>query len=194
MTAASFALTQADGGLPRRAEDRSRSTTRPFDEHEFHRVYDTNAAALLRYLVRSTSNRDLAEDLLQEAFYRYVRSSFRGESEEHRRRFLFKVASNLVVDHYRRRRPHRVPLEEASAAASPDRDVLRADLPGLLARLSVRDRQLLWLAHVEGFSHKEVGHFLKLKPDSVRPALFRARKRLAEILSDQGIGPEVLGQ
>ena len=51
-------------------------------------------------------------------------------------------------------------------------------------------RALLWLAHVEGSSHDEIADAIGVKAKSVRVLLFRARKRLAEILTKHGMGPE----
>ena len=47
---------------------------------------------------------------------------------------------------------------------------------------------MLWLAYVEGFSHNEVAEALSLSEKSVRVLLFRARKKLAGILTKKGIG------
>ena len=190
VTAAAFALPSSSA--PSLTRGRAEAASQPLGEHEFRRVYDANAGALLRYLTRSTNNRDLAHDLLQDVFYRYVRSSFRGESDEHRRRYLFKVASNLVVDHYRKRRPQQVALEDIAELPANAQPSIGVDLGAFLAELSTRDRQLVWLAHVEGFSHREIGAIMQLKVPSVRPALFRARKRLVAILERNGIGPEML--
>jgi RNA polymerase sigma-70 factor (ECF subfamily) len=55
-----------------------------------------------------------------------------------------------------------------------------------------RERELLWLGHVERFSHKEIARIMDLKPGSIRLLLFRARKKLAEKLREAGLGPEVM--
>ncbi len=192
MTAVAFTLPRPDLVAPGRVEVRQATEATLPSKNNFHQTYEANSPALLRYLTRATSDRDLAQDLLQDVFFRYVKSSFQGESDEHRRRFLFRVASNLVIDHYRRQRPFQLSLEKAAGIATSPPSSLRYDLAPLLAKLSIRDRQLVWLAHVEGFSHQEIADMLKLRTASVRPALFRARKRLAKILSAHGIGPEVL--
>jgi RNA polymerase sigma-70 factor (ECF subfamily) len=46
---------------------------------------------------------------------------------------------------------------------------------------------LLWLAYVEGSSHKEISDVVGLKVASVRPMLFRARQKLLGILRKAGI-------
>ena len=62
----------------------------------------------------------------------------------------------------------------------------------MLRKLKPRERALLWLAHVEESTHEEIAEALGLRPKSVRVLLFRARKRLGEVLAKRGIGPEAL--
>jgi RNA polymerase sigma-70 factor (ECF subfamily) len=91
------------------------------------------------------------------------------------------VASNLLVDRGRlRARERAVEFDEAAVRHEPpprDEGALRA-----LANLSPRERALLWLAHVEGYSHDEIGRALGVARGSVRVLLFRARKRLRGVL------------
>jgi RNA polymerase sigma-70 factor (ECF subfamily) len=51
-----------------------------------------------------------------------------------------------------------------------------------MAVLKPRDREILWLAYAEGASHKEIAEVLGLRPTSLKMLLFRARRRLAELL------------
>ena len=53
-----------------------------------------------------------------------------------------------------------------------------------MARLRPRDRQLLWLAHAEGYSHREISEITGLGEASVRLLLFRARRKLARMLRE----------
>ena len=59
----------------------------------------------------------------------------------------------------------------------------------LFAQLPTKQQTLLWLAYVEGFSHREIGASLGIREKSVRVVLYRARKKLAGILEDHGWGP-----
>ena len=59
-----------------------------------------------------------------------------------------------------------------------------------MADLSPRDRQMLWLAYVEGSSHTEIAAALGLRTASIRSMLFRARQRLAAQLAAKGLRPE----
>jgi RNA polymerase sigma-70 factor (ECF subfamily) len=58
----------------------------------------------------------------------------------------------------------------------------------VFARLKPQEQSLLWLAYVEGFDHREIAIALQLRERSVRVLLFRARRRLASLLGEQGIG------
>ena len=51
-----------------------------------------------------------------------------------------------------------------------------------LAKLRPRDRQLLWLAHAENYSHSEIAQITGLATPSIRLLLFRARRKIARIL------------
>ena len=65
----------------------------------------------------------------------------------------------------------------------------RSDLGRALAQLKPRERELLWLAYVEGSSHKEIAEMVGLRSGSVRLLLFRARHKLADVLRETGVQP-----
>jgi len=60
-----------------------------------------------------------------------------------------------------------------------------------MAQMRPRDRQLLWLAHAEGYSHREIAEVTGLGCASVRLLLFRARRKIAKLLGDQQCGREL---
>ncbi len=57
-----------------------------------------------------------------------------------------------------------------------------------LAQMRPRDRQLLWLAHAEGYSHREIAEITGLGIASIRLLLFRARRKIAHLLQNQKRG------
>ncbi|MEJ2085795.1 MAG: sigma-70 family RNA polymerase sigma factor [Acidobacteriota bacterium] len=69
---------------------------------------------------------------------------------------------------------------------------MSTDVQRILGEMNPRERELLWLGHVERFSHKEIANILGLKAGSIRLLLFRARKKMAEKLRQAGLGPEVM--
>jgi RNA polymerase sigma-70 factor (ECF subfamily) len=160
------------------------------DEAAFQSLYQRTAQPLRGYLRRASGDPALADDLLQECYLRFLRSSFVGEDAGHERHYLFRIASNLLVDHFRRGRRATEELTEVATPAHHHRDIeLRTDVGRALAGLSDRDRQMLWLAYVEGSSHDEIALALGLKTASLKSMLSRARARLAERLRAIGFPP-----
>jgi len=153
------------------------------DEAAFRAFYDRTARPLWAYLYRSTRDAALADDLLQEAYYRWLRIRRPFENERHGERYLFRIAVNLIADTKRRLGPERVPLASEELAADQESvagDVeRRADLQRAIATLSPRDRDMLWLAYADGASHAEIAAHLGIGRTSVKAMLFRARQRLA---------------
>lgn len=156
------------------------------DEDAFRGFYDRTSRALWAYLARVSGDRQLADDLMQETYYRFLRASKPYENEAHRRNSLFHIATNLVRD--ARRRPVASQLPEAHhASLQVDGDLARrterrADLERAMARLKPRERMMLWLAYAQGESHRDIAATLGVKAESVKLLLFRARRKLADAL------------
>ena len=158
------------------------------DEDAFRGFYNRTARGLWAYLVRITGDRQLADDLLQETFYRFLRAAATHDSEDHRRNSLYRIATNVARD-ARRRSLVRLPfssshddieqLPGADPGAHSDR---AADLNRALANLKPRERAMLWLAYAEGASHNEIASAFDLQPASLKAMLFRARRKLAALL------------
>lgn len=159
------------------------------DEDAFRLFYERTARPVWAYLSRMTGDARLAEDLLQEAYYRFLRSRVVYESDAHRRNSLFRIATNLAHDVRRRARADSVrmddvaePLDPRSAGDTAAGVARRLDLRRALAQLKSRERDLLWLAYAHGSSHHEIAETLGLRRASIKPMLFRARRKLAAIL------------
>ena len=152
------------------------------DEASFRLFYERSAPRLFAYLLRVSGERALAEDLLQEAYCRLLSSQLPQMDEASQRSYLFRIASNLMRDRWRRHREGPMPKtlpEPASASPQLDRQFA---LRQAFQQLKVRERELLWLAYVEGSNHKEIAEATGLRSGSVRPLLFRARRRLANLI------------
>lgn len=165
---------------------------KPMDEARFEAFYRRSAQAVWGYLLRMTGDAATADDLLQKSFIRFLRANQTFANEDHMRRYLYRTATSVAIDHFRETRS-RSQLEEIEpeAARSVTTD-LQHDLSRVFAELKPRERALLWLAHVEESTHEEIAEALALRTKSVKVLLFRARKKLLELLAKKGIGPEVL--
>jgi len=158
------------------------------DEDAFRAFYERTARGVWAYLARITSDRQLADDLLQEAFYRFLRANANYETEAHRRHSLYRIATNLALD-ARRRSIIRsasiyggAEIETLPSGDQPGAAERRADLTRAMSRLKPKEQAMLWLAYGEGASHSEIAAVLGLSPTSLKNMLFRARRRLAALL------------
>jgi len=155
------------------------------DEDAFRGFYDRTARALWGYLSRTSGDRQVADDLLQECYYRLLKSTVAFENEAHRRNYLYRIATNLVRDTKRGSRPlfaDGVDVGELEAPQAHADAAERADVRRAMGRLKPRERALLWLAYAQGSSHSEIAGVLGLKTGSIKLLLFRARRKLAALL------------
>jgi RNA polymerase sigma-70 factor (ECF subfamily) len=161
------------------------------DEDAFRAFYDRTARGVWAYLARVTGDRQVADDLLQETFYRFLRTAATHESEAHRRNSLYRIATNVARDARRRsliRAPFSLPCGDIERVPSSDEGGAperSADFTRAMSRLKPRERAMLWLAYAEGASHREIADVLGLRTGSLKAMLFRARRRLAALLGDK---------
>jgi RNA polymerase sigma-70 factor, ECF subfamily len=162
------------------------------DEPAFQAFYARTAGPLSGYLRRLTGNYAVAEDLLQDAYLRFLGAARVPDGEEHQKNYLFRIATNLARDHFRRagRQPRLAVAAEPAVEPAP----VQGDVWALLARVSPRDRELLLLAYVEGLTHREIAGVTGLMRASVKPLLFRARRRFAALLRDAGLAGDGHGE
>lgn len=172
-------------GLP---ATRETGETLQMDQAQFRALYDQTAKPVWAFLFRRTGNEHLADDLLQETYYRFLRMKRDYENVAHRRNYLFRIAANVANDALRKKtEPTLDAPEDAERLASHEPDMAalarkKTDLARAMAALSDRQRQALWLAYAEGMTHREIAGVLGMRAGSVRPMLFRARARLASLL------------
>jgi RNA polymerase sigma-70 factor (ECF subfamily) len=161
------------------------------DSEAFAGFYERSSRALWAYLARVSRDPALADDLTQESYLRFLCASRPDEGEIAHRKYLFRIGTNLLRDHWRR--PHLTPIDdlpESFFAANSDLGQVdsQVELGPALARMRPRDRQLLWLAHAEGYSHREIAEITGLASTSVRLLLFRGRRKMARLLREQASG------
>ena len=156
------------------------------DNDAFAAFYQRTARPLWAYLARVSGNRTLADDLLQECYLRFLSARI-PEDELACRRYLFRIGTNLLRDHWRR--PAHLTLDELPHEPAAPHDTAgtdRMDAQNLLSSafpsLRPRERQLLWLAYAEGASHREIAQITGLRETSIRLLLFRAKHKLARVL------------
>jgi RNA polymerase sigma-70 factor (ECF subfamily) len=154
---------------------------------EFEAFYLRTSRQLHGYLCRLSRDPATADELLQEAYIHMINAPAIGEQQ--RKAYLYTIATNLLRDRWRKRKRER----EWAAVSDFDERVhhnlnLPIDMGSLFEKLSAQERAILWLAHVEELSHKEIAAVLGVKEKSVRVMVFRAREKAKDLLERAGLG------
>jgi RNA polymerase sigma-70 factor (ECF subfamily) len=163
------------------------------DLDAFDAVHAVFNARLFGFLARLTRNRDVAEDLLEETWLRFVAHAGRLDSETRLGPWLFTVARNLHVSYCRSRAieelraPDAIGLWPTSLRDSPFEHAVGSELERrievALASLPVAFREVLLLVGVEGLRPAEAAVVCQVSPEALRQRLKRARALLAHRLN-----------
>jgi RNA polymerase sigma-70 factor (ECF subfamily) len=153
----------------------------PVDEENFREFYEETARPLLGYLTRASGSTETAGDLFQETYFHWLRARNLPADVVIRRKYLFRIATNLLRDHWRRSKREAGAEVATQAAMECDRE-LSCNVRSAFDQLKPRDREMLWLAYVEEYDHREIAAITGLRFGSVRMLLFRARHKLAELV------------
>lgn len=155
------------------------------DEASFTRLHAELARPLWSYLYRVLGDAARAEDLVQDTFLRLLRARIGGLDDDERRAYAFRVAGNLAMDLFRKGKRDDALHAAVERDAPRDRPPAARDLDVArsFGQLEPRERAMLWLAYVEGSAHDEIAKSLGLRSGSIRVLLFRARRKLRDLLA-----------
>jgi RNA polymerase sigma-70 factor (ECF subfamily) len=158
-----------------------KAQTRVVEEASFRVLYDAISPSLRAYLLHICRRPDVADDLLQETFCRWLLRRHPVMDESQTRSYLFRIASNLLHDRVRSRLDIIVP-EVVERGSAPNMES-HLDVRSALRQLKPRERELLWLAYVEGMNHEEIAAVTGLHALSIKILLFRARRKASHLLA-----------
>jgi RNA polymerase sigma-70 factor, ECF subfamily len=185
----------ARGGRPeelqlvREAQKGSKGAFELLVQRHQHRVF----AVARGILKRQEDVEDIAQQVFVKAYFSLKRFDQRAAFST----WLYKITVNECWDLLRKRKAR--PLvyeadfseEQSRQYSSPEREAtrvpdtsdrmaMRERLETLLGQLDPRDRAMLVLKEVEGFSVEEIAESMGLNPNTVKVRLFRARRRIVE--------------
>jgi RNA polymerase sigma-70 factor (ECF subfamily) len=185
------------GGLRAHADVALVERCRAGEPGAFEEVYRAHAPRLFGVACRLVGRQE-AEDLLQEIFLVAHRKLglFKGESSLGT--WLFRLGTNVCLDHLRSRAARLAqltePVDEETLPGSGQGAVLgvvdRLDLERALAMLPAGARAVFVLHDVEGLEHREIGEVLGISDGTSKSQLHKARLRLRAALSAQRRTPE----
>ncbi len=151
-------------------------------EAQIQKLYETEFAALVRHASYIVGSRDIAEELVQEAFIRLMTKPPREQARVGA--WLRTVVNNLALDHVRRVKVEERVTERISTVdrvASVEEVTMtefdRERVQESLKQLNSRDQKALMLRH-SGYSYREIAEKLNCPAEQVGVILIRALKKL----------------
>src|SRR5258708_2751479 len=164
------------------------------DKDAFRNLVEGHQDRLFGLVFSMVSNREQAEDLIQEIFVKayFALDSFAGQSSFYT--WLYRIASNHCLDYLRKNRPDQVSIDKTLSedseatfgdtleAPKTDHPEASIDVPteaaSLLATLEPGERLILTLRELEGRSYEELAEMLNCPINTVKSRLNRAREAL----------------
>jgi RNA polymerase sigma-70 factor (ECF subfamily) len=168
--------------------------TIPWKE-SFKGFYKKHSRSLWFYIFKICGDESMADDIFQEAFYRYLKAAPVDLNEFQQKAFLYKIAYRLFIDQKRRLKVEQEKFFENAVdeefETGKEREIFMAmDMEKSFLLMKPKERSLLWLAYVEGYSHTEIAGITGDREMSIKVQLFRLRKKFAAILRENGYNGE----
>jgi RNA polymerase sigma-70 factor (ECF subfamily) len=166
-------------------------------------LYEHYLDAIYRYIFFRIGNAAEAEDLTEEVFVSAWKNvdTFEPGSERSFAAWLYRIARNLVIDHYRKRRPENWSAERFATldtgSLSLDEVTHRRQdeirLAQAVQRLEDVEQEVIILRFVEGLSHREIASIIDKSEGASRVIQYRALSNLRHLLSRNESGTPAAG-
>lgn len=166
---------------------------------EFEAIYQRHTREVWAIVYARWLNADVALDIMQEAFLRLWKQFQDGGEILNPRAWLLRVARNLAEDHAKsafRRNGTQAPqtmngvsARDAFPLERMERDETIGQLRKEMDRLAPADREILTLRYALDYDAGEIADILNINATAVHMRLSRARQRLGERLTGQGVVP-----
>jgi RNA polymerase sigma-70 factor (ECF subfamily) len=158
----------------------------------FDTLVEDCQSPLLRYAYRLAHDAELARDIVQEAFVRYLEAPPRARTRRQVVTWLYRVTHNLAMNALSsERRRAKTQIPGAGFAPPPSEQLLageiRRRLELLLDRLTLNQRVVVILKIQEEKSYREISEITGLSISNIGMLLSRALKKLAEMIEKEGL-------
>jgi RNA polymerase sigma factor (sigma-70 family) len=148
-------------------------------------LFVANQSRLFRYFLRAVGQIETARDLTQDVFLRVSRTAVPQAPDGEVRAWLFSIARNLALDHYRKHGRHPKPVSITDEGSRPPSQEVDAAVNEALATLPDLDRDVFLMREMAGLCYDEIARVCDLTPDAVRSRLHRTRLHLRGVLAQQ---------
>ncbi|MDP4182916.1 MAG: sigma-70 family RNA polymerase sigma factor [Bacillota bacterium] len=149
----------------------------------FQKLYTDNYKKIIGYLTKMCNDRELAEDLTQETFYRALLSFYYDNSAYICSKWLVKTAYNAYIDYIRKNKSGIISFnaEEHDNVFNQSDSTVRFAISEAMRHLPLHYKTVIILKDHCGFSYKEIAEITGLSEPVVKVTLHRARKKFKEV-------------
>jgi len=173
--------------------DEQAQKPRPVDyNREFKSLYDSAFQILFRVAFRITNNREAAEDLCQESFFRLHEKNMVFPNNEEAKYWLIRVVKNASLNYAKRKDRERKAYQKAFKEDHRQEETgegllvkkeTSEEVKAALDKLPENLKIVLVLKEYAEMNYKEIGRVLGISEGNVKVRVFRARERLAALLA-----------
>ncbi len=166
------------------------------DQAQYRLIVERHQRAVFNAAYRLVGSQDEAADVAQEAFIRAYQALNSFQRHRPMSPWLCRIAINVALNRLKRRRPQvsldddwqSPALEVPDQSTDPQRSLLQAEQQQLLRQaimtLPAEQRVIIELRHFQGLSYDDIASELDISLANVKSRLFRARKKLRQILEE----------
>ncbi len=172
------------------------------DKQAFEMILNKHQQPLLNYIGRMVGNRELALDFTQEVFIKTYTSLSTYRPKFKFRTWLFKIASNYIIDFWRKKKIHtfsidqtgkkeddrpsfEIPSDERSICSQFELAELRGKIEEALDKLPPHLRELFVWRHINEFSYDEIAEIKELPVGTVKNRVFQSKELIRQYLEEQ---------
>lgn len=147
-------------------------------------IVDEYSDMLYKLAMHHVSNHAIAQDIVQDAFMKYLYKAPIFNDNQHEKAWLIRVTSNLCKDYFKTWWfTKRIDIEYESLADHHETETY--ELLEIVKRLPFHQRNAIYLYYYEDMSIKEIADIYQVSENTVSSWLFRARKKLKELLKGE---------
>jgi RNA polymerase sigma factor (sigma-70 family) len=165
------------------------------DQNAFAVLAANYQPGLKRMLTRFKSlDAAIIEDLVQETFLRAYLSLAGFNAQSRFSTWLYRIAYNLAIDHFRKKRIATCSMEYSEELVAKDHLngwELQRDFALAMKQLSLAQQQAVLLCYAEGYSHSEAADKLQLPLGTVKTHIMRAKKILEKTMKHWMVTPDI---
>jgi RNA polymerase sigma-70 factor, ECF subfamily len=146
--------------------------------------YEKNYSYLKHFLLKLTRDEQLSEDIIQEVFSRMLRNPEKILEVKYIRTWLVSVAKNLVIDHYRKKKPSLMEDGEIISdllvdTSNPEGLMIQKEtIFNALSNIPKLDKTIFLAKEHYGYKYDEIASLLDMPVSSIKSRLFRVRKKI----------------